>query len=181
MEYKLLKSHSLWFTGYPSSGKSTLAKLLKQKLKPHNLPVIILDGDEIRKKFLKTYKYNKSDRISSVNFYILLVKKLMEINILVVVAANHALNQQRHLARKSLKEKYSEIWISSSLKTCKKRDVKGLYKKAKKKKLINLIGQDLKFDIPKRYDYKIKTDKLKKENCVNKLLNFLIKKKILIK
>lgn len=179
MSYKISCSHSLWFTGFPSSGKSTLAKLLKAKLKSLNVPVLILDGDEVRKKYLSNLSYDKKDRISSVDFYISLVKFLMQINVIVIISANHATNEQRKLSRSRLKNKYSEIWISTPLNICKKRDVKKLYQKAKKGKISNLVGYDIKFDTPDQYDLKINAIK-KKEDCIKKLINFLTKKKILI-
>ena len=79
MNYKISNSYSLWFTGYPSSGKSTIAKLLKAKLKVQKIPVLILDGDEIRKNFFHKLKYNKLDRMKSLKFAISLVKFLMRI------------------------------------------------------------------------------------------------------
>ncbi len=179
MNYKITNSHSLWFTGYPSSGKSTIAKLLKSKLKYYKIPVLVLDGDEIRRKFLQRLKYNKLDRIKSAKFSISLVKFLMQINVIVIVSANHASQEQRKLARQKIKNKYSEIWISSPLSTCKKRDVKNLYKKAKQNNIKNLVGHDIKFETPKNYELKIDTTR-KKEDCVNKLFTFLKKKKILI-
>lgn len=178
MNYKISSSHSLWLTGYPSSGKSTLAKLLKSKLKSHNIPVLILDGDEVRKKYLNGLRYNRSDRIKSVELYISLVKFLMQINVIVIVSANHALKEQRDLAKKKIKKKYSEIWISTPLSVCKNRDVKNLYKKAKEKKIKNLVGHDIKFDKPKNYDLKINAKK-NKEECIEKMLTYLKKKKIL--
>lgn len=180
MDYKISSSHSLWLTGYPSSGKSTLAKLLKYKLKSHNVPVLILDGDEVRKNYLIEFKYNKLDRIKSVKFYISLVKFLMQIDVLVIISANHAFKEQRMLARKKIKKKYSEIWVSTPLSVCKKRDVKNLYKEAKKEKIKNLVGHDIKFDKPDNYDLKLNAEK-KKSDCVDKLFTYLKKKKILIR
>ena len=180
MNYKISNSYSLWFTGYPSSGKSTIAKLLKAKLKVQKIPVLILDGDEIRKNFFHKLKYNKLDRMKSLKFAISLVKFLMRINIIVIVSGNHATKEQRKLARKVIKKKYYEIWISSPLSVCKKRDVKNLFKNAKQKNINNLVGHDIKFDKPKDYDLKLDTTKSKIE-CVNKLFNFLKKKKILVK
>ena len=111
MDYKISSSYSLWFTGYPSSGKSTVAKLLKIKLESHKIPVLILDGDEIRKNFFQGLKYSKLDRIKSLKFAISIVKFLMQINVIVIISGNHATKEQRKLARQKIKKKYSEIWI----------------------------------------------------------------------
>ena len=179
MSYKITNSHSLWFTGYPSSGKSTIAKLFKLKLKSYKIPVLILDGDELRTNFFHRSEYNKLDRIKSTRFALSLVKFMMQINVIIIVSGNHATKEQRRLAKQEIKKKYSEIWISCPLNVCKKRDVKNLYKKAKQNNIKNLVGYDIKFDNPKNYDLKINTTK-KKADCINKLLTFLKKKKILI-
>ena len=103
MNYKISSSYSLWFTGYPSSGKSTIAKLLETKLKSHKIPVLILDGDEIRKNFFQGLKYSKLDRIKSLKFAISVVKFLMQINVIVIISGNHATKEQRKLARQKIK------------------------------------------------------------------------------
>lgn len=179
MNYKISSSHSLWFTGYPSSGKSTIAKLLKSKLKSYKIPVLILDGDEIRKNYFKGLKYNRLDRIKSLKFAISLVKFMMQIDVIMIVSGNHATKMQRKLARRKVGNKYSEVWISCPLTICKKRDVKNLFKKAKQNNIKNLVGHDIKFDTPKNYDLKLDTTK-DKVDCVNKLFTFLKKKKILV-
>ena len=174
----LKKAHSIWFTGYPSSGKTTIAKLLIKKLDEYNLPVVNLDGDQIRNLF-KNKIYNKKTRLNSVNDYINLVKIVMMTKVLVIVSANHAFKEQRKLARKTFKSKYSEIWISTPIEVCKKRDVKKLYTKAKRGKITNLIGHDLIFDNPINYDLKINTVVNSKKKCVNTIFNFLKTKKII--
>lgn len=180
MDYKISNFHSLWFTGYPSSGKTTLAKLLKIKLESYKIPVLILDGDELRRNYFTGLGYNKLDRIYSTKFAISLVKLLMQLNVIVIVSGNHASTQQRKLAKQKIKKRYSEIWISSPLNICKKRDVKNLFKKAQKNKIKNLVGHDVKFEVPKNYDLKIDSTK-NKDECVNRLFLFLLKKKFLIK
>ncbi len=174
----LKKAHSIWFTGYPSSGKTTIAKLLIKKLDEYNLPVVNLDGDQIRSLF-KNKIYGKKTRLNSVNDYINLVKIVMKTKNLVIVSANHAFKEQRKLARKTFKSKYSEIWISTPIEVCKKRDVKKLYAKAKSGKITNLIGHDLIFDNPINYDLKINTVVNSKKKCVNTIFNFLKRKKII--
>ena len=99
--------------------------------------------------------------------------------VLVIVSANHAFKEQRKLARKTFKSKYSEIWISTPIEVCKKRDVKKLYTKAKRGKITNLIGHDLIFDNPINYDLKINTVVNSKKKCVDTIFNFLKIKKII--
>ena len=104
---------------------------------------------------------------------------MMQIEVIIIVSGNHATKMQRKLAKQKVGKKYSEIWISCPLNICKKRDVKNLFKKAKQNNIKNLVGHDIKFDIPKNYDLKLDTTK-NKVDCVNKLFTFLKKKKILV-
>ena len=106
-------------------------------------------------------------------------KILLRAKCLIIVSANHAINYQRQLARNKLKKKYSEIWINTSIKTCKKRDVKKLFHKAKKRKINNLIGHDIKFDKPLKFDLKINTEKKSLDSSAKMIMNFLLKQKII--
>ena len=102
-------------------------------------------------------------------------KILLKTNCLIVVSANHAINYQRQLARKKLKKKYSEIWVNTSIKTCKKRDVKKLFYKAKKGIINNLIGHDIAFDKPLKFDLKIDTEKKSLDTSAKMIIKFLLK------
>ena len=174
---KIKKTHSIWFTGYPSSGKTTIAKLLLKKLNSLKVPAVNFDGDEIRD-LLSQKKFDKNSRLNSVKSYIKLTKIIMNSKIIVIVSANHAFKQQRRMARDTFRTKYSEIWIDTPLEICKKRDVKNLFSKAKKGKLKNLVGSDLKFDEPTNYDLKINTLVNSKKKCVNIIIDYLTSKKI---
>jgi len=176
--YILKKSHSIWLTGMPSSGKTSISKLVAKKL-GKKFPIIILDSDECNKFFFNKKNYTKLERKNSTLKYIKLCKILLRTNCLIIVSANHAINYQRRLARKKLNKKYTEIWINTSIGTCKKRDVKGLFHRAKIGKLNNLIGHDIKFDKPIKFDLKINTEKKSLDSSVKMILNFLLKQKII--
>lgn len=176
----LLKSYSIWFTGYPSSGKTTLANFIQKEFqKKYKIPVIVLDGDKIRRLINSTKDYTFKKRIHTVNFYINLSKVLLKSKLLLVVSANHAFKQQRKIVSSSLGKKYCEIWISTPLSVCKKRDVKGLFSRAKKGKVTNLVGYDLKFDKPDRYDLKINTKDLDIYESYKRIEKTLLKKKVI--
>ena len=125
--------------------KTTIANFIKNYLqKLYKIPVVVLDGDKIRNLLNSTRNYTPRNRIESVKFYIHLSKILLKSNLLLIVSANHALKEQRKAVSSALGKKYCEIWISTPLNVCKKRDVKGLYLKAKKGEIKNLIGYDFK-------------------------------------
>ncbi len=141
---KLNKKISIWFTGLPSSGKTTTAKKLKKELDKNKIPSIILDGDEIRKIIFNNKNYDKKSRLKSAHNYLKLAKIILRTKIILIVSTNHHTNKQRKFIRKNLKEGYLEVWMKTPLKICKKRDSKKLYSKYNRGKLKNLVGRRFK-------------------------------------
>tara|TARA_B100001057_G_scaffold111913_1_gene110015 strand:- start:5757 stop:6314 length:558 start_codon:yes stop_codon:yes gene_type:complete len=176
--YYLKQSHSIWLTGLPSSGKTTISKKLLNILNKY-FPLIILDSDECNKFFYKKKNYSLVERKKSTLNFIKLTKILLRSKCIIIISANHACNFQRNLARKKIKKKYKEIWIHSSISKCKRRDVKKLFYKAKKGIVKNLIGYDLKFDKPLRYNLKVNTENNSLDICSKMIIKFLLKKKII--
>ena len=179
MSYKLKKTHSIWFTGLPSSGKTTIGKFLLKKLSNTSLPVILIDADEFKNIFFDKRKYTKTERLNSTKKFVKLCKILLRTKILIIISANHAFNDQRNFVRKKLKKKYSEIWINTPLKDCKKRDVKKLYNKAKKGLIKNLVGHDLKFEKPKKHNLKVNSKNNTLEYSGNLIISYLKNKNII--
>tara|TARA_B100000674_G_C37888728_1_gene937914 strand:- start:1008 stop:1550 length:543 start_codon:yes stop_codon:yes gene_type:complete len=176
---KLNKKISIWFTGYPASGKTTLAKKFKRELDKIEIPSIIFDGDQIRKLIFNNKSYDKKSRIKSALSYLKLAKIVLKAKLVLIVSTNHHTNKQRKLIKKNLKNDYLEIWVKTPLKVCMKRDPKMLYSKFKKGKIKNLVGGDLKFEKPTNSDLVIQTlkDKIPGQK---KILSLLLKKKIII-
>jgi adenylylsulfate kinase-like enzyme len=178
MKYSLKKSHSIWMTGFPSSGKTTISKNFFLEFSKE-FPTIILDSDECNKFFFSKRDYSKKERNISTLKYINLVKILLRTKCLIIISANHSFNSQRLLARKILKKNYSELWVSTNIQECKKRDVKKLFLKAKKNKLQNLIGHDLKFEKPNNYDLKIDAKNKSLDQSTKMIKDFLLYNKII--
>ena len=176
--YYLKQSSSIWLTGLPSSGKTTISKKLFKILNKY-FPVIILDSDECNKFFYKKKNYTLEERKKSTLNFIRLTKILLRSKCIIIISANHAQNFQRNLARKKIKKKYKEIWVHSSTSQCKKRDVKKLFSKAKKGMVKNLIGYDLKFDKPLKYNLKVNTENNPLDICSKMIVRFLLKEKLI--
>lgn len=178
MKIKLDKKISIWFTGYPASGKTTLALKLKKIFDKNNIPSIVLDGDMIRKIIFNDTNYDKKSRINSSYKYLELAKILLNTKIILIVSTNHHTNIQRTIIRKGLKNKYLEIWMNTPLKICKSRDPKKLYSKFSKGKIFNLVGGDLKFEKPLNSDLILNNTK-KKMKHEKQVLDLLIKQKVI--
>ena len=180
-KFKLAHGVSLWFTGLPSSGKTTIAEELSNYLDNFSVPNVILDGDEIRPIIAKGINFSKDGRLKSLDKYIRLCNVILRSKMVVILALNHHSEKQRRIARESYPlNRYIEIWVDTPLDVCMKRDVKGLYKKALKGKTKNLVGISIKFENPVNYNIKIHTLKESLQEAVYKVFQYLKKLKIII-
>ena len=151
----------IWFTGLSGSGKSTLSSHLHSLLKKKKYKILTVDGDKFRKK--KNYK-NKFN-IENIKKNNTLVIKYIAKNTLsydfILVSVIAPFTETRKFAKKKFGKRYFEIYVHCSINTLKKRDTKGLYKKADKKIIKNLIGykSKIKYQKSKYKVININTDK----------------------
>lgn len=154
----LPKGVSIWFTGYPCSGKSTIAKALAALLDALNIPVIILDGDEIRPIVGKDIDYSTSGREKILAKYIELAKIMIRTRAITLVVVNNHSQAQRKLTKDSLPpDQFLEVWVDTPIEICKERDVKGLYRAATNGEISNVVGIDINYETPETFDLKIST------------------------
>ncbi len=141
----------LWITGLSGSGKTTISRLIYYKLKKKYRNIILLDGDNLRKKILDIpkSKFSYKGRKNIGLRYARICKKYVKKNKYVIIAVM-ALIKDVHIWNKKNLENYTDVYLNVSLKELKKRDPKKLYKMFEEKKIKNLAGLDLKYDIPKK-------------------------------
>ena len=120
---------TIWLTGLPSAGKSTIARTLAALLQGEGQRVIVLDGDEVRERLNKGLGFSKEDRDENVRRIAYVARLLTEAGAVVIVAAISPYQSARAAARAEI-GRFAEIFIHCPLDECIKRDVKGLYKKA---------------------------------------------------
>lgn len=142
----------LYFTGLPSSGKSTLVQALKEKMLKHNpnLVITILDGDEIRKNISSELGFSKKDRslnVRRIGYIASLIAKHGGICLCANIAP-YAEDRQYNREKISQKGQYIEIYVDTSLKVCAARDPKGLYKLARAGKIKEFTGISDPYEIP---------------------------------
>jgi len=143
------KGFTLWFTGLPSSGKSTLAGLVAGELKARGRFVEILDGDEVRKHLTKGLGFSREDRDENIR-RIGYVCRLLSRNGTIAIAA--AISPYRH-ARDEVRaghepNRFIEVFVSAPVEVCMARDVKGLYKKALAGEIKNFTGVNDPYEPP---------------------------------
>lgn len=130
---------TIWLTGLPSAGKSTLANKLAEELTVRGCPVEILDGDEIRLRLSKGLGFSKADRDEHIRRIAYVAKLLTRVGAFTIVAAISPYRSVRDEARAEI-QRFVEVYVNCPLEECIKRDVKGLYQKALKGEIPNLTG-----------------------------------------
>jgi len=184
MIYKVTEGTSVWFTGPPASGKSTIAYQIRKIVhEEFDLPVIVLDGDVVRPIIAEDLGYGVEDRFKSLQKYILLSKLLIEAPIIVlVVVVNHS-EKQRKLARRShAKQRFFEISIDTPLEECYNRDPKGHYKRAASDHdSADLVGWDITYEKPEHAELVIETMSVTPEEAARKVIALLTTENIIMK
>jgi adenylylsulfate kinase len=160
-------SFLLFFTGLSGSGKSTLANALEQKLYQEGISTFLLDGDNIRKGINSDLNFTAKDRTENIR-RIAHISNLF-VNAGIVVLASFIAPSEQHrtfIKQTVLEENYIEIFVDTSIEECERRDVKGLYKKARSGEIKNFTGISAPYEVPKTPYITISTDKSSIEKSV---------------
>jgi len=167
-------SFTLWFTGLSGAGKSTIAVELEAYLFTKGYRTYILDGDNTRMGINSDLSFSKEGRAENIRRVAELCKILNEAGIITMAAFIAPFEADRLLAKNIVgTESFIEVYIDSSLDTCKSRDTKGLYKLAEMGKLKDFTGVDSPYEIPAAPDIHLHTDTSTPDECVNKVLEHL--------
>ena len=174
---ELLKQHSvmIWFTGLSGSGKSTIAIALERELQKRGLLCRILDGDNIRSGINNNLGFSAEDRIENIRRIAEIGKLFVDTGIITIAAFISPNNDIREMAANIIgKENFMEIYVSTPIEECERRDVKGLYAKARKGEIKNITGISAPFEAPQHPALSLDTSKLSVEESVNKLLELIL-------
>jgi len=171
------KSCILWFTGLSGSGKSTLAHRVEEILFEMGIRTYVLDGDNIRMGLNKNLGFSKEDREENIRRIAEVAKLFVDAGIIVLTAFISPYRRDRDLAR-SLVEKgeFIEIYVKCPLEVCEKRDVKGLYEKARKGIIKQFTGIDDPYEEPENPEIVVETDKHSLDDSANIVVNYLKEK-----
>jgi len=173
------KGFTLWFTGLPSSGKSTVAKEVENELRRKGLKVENLDADGLRKNLHPDLGFTKEERGIN-NRRIGFISSLLTKNgITTIVAAVSPFKEYRQVARELVEEEgdFYQVYVECPVEVCKERDPKGLYEKAEEGIIPNFTGVSHPFEAPTpdEYDVKVNTAELDPDSAAEKVLQFLDK------
>lgn len=147
---------TVWFTGLPCSGKSTLARALEQQLRSIERQVEVLDGDEVRTRLTKGLGFSKADRDENIRRIAYVAKLLTRARAVAIVAAVSPYREIRDEARAEIGH-FVEIYVECPIEECIRRDVKGMYAKAIRGEVPNFTGVSDPYEPPVRPDVTVKT------------------------
>lgn len=143
------KSVMIWFTGLSGSGKSTLAIALERELYKKGFLTRILDGDNIRSGINNNLGFSEADRTENIRRIAEVSKLFVDCGIVTIAAFISPTRAIRQMAREIIgKDDFLEVYVSTPLEECEKRDVKGLYKKARKGEIRDFTGVSAPFEAP---------------------------------
>jgi adenylylsulfate kinase len=175
----LLKQHSivLWMIGLSGSGKSTLARHLENTLHTMGYLTQLLDGDNLRTGINNNLGFSDEDRSENLRRTAEVSKLFLNAGIVTICSFISPTIKSREQIRSIIGSKdYYEVFVSCPVEVCEKRDVKGLYAKARKGEIKKFTGIDAPFEPPLNPDLVLKTDQESIENCHDILANFVLPK-----
>jgi adenylylsulfate kinase len=168
------KAYLLWFTGLSGSGKSTLANLVEVALHNKRLSTYILDGDNIRKGINKDLNFAPEDRTENIRRIAEISNLMLDAGVLTLAAFVSPYLKDREEVKQIVgADNFIEIYVNTSLEECERRDVKGLYKKARAGEIKNMTGISAPYEAPINPDFEIITDGQSIEDSVKEVLTFL--------
>lgn len=170
------KGICLWLTGLSGSGKTTIAKIVSEKLHENRILTKVLDGDNIRLGINNNLSFSDDDRLENVRRTAEIAKLFVECGVVTICCLVSPTIKIRKLAKKIIGQSdFYEIFINTSLKQCKKRDTKGLYKKAENGMVKNFTGVSAPYQAPTKPILSIPTQNLSKEESSEILFRFAYK------
>ncbi len=163
-----------WLTGLSGSGKSTIAIALEKELYKLGYATQLLDGDNVRTGINNNLGFSENDRLENIRRISEVSKLFVNAGIITINSFVSPTNDVRALAKSIIEADYFEIYVKASVETCEKRDVKGLYAKARRGEIKNFTGIDAPFDIPENPNLIIDTEALTVEASVAEILKHIL-------
>lgn len=162
----------IWFTGLSGSGKSTISDALEIMLFENGFSTYSLDGDNIRFGLCKGLGFSLEDRTENIRRISEVANLMLDAGLIVLASFISPLKSQRDLVREIVREEnFVEVYVSTPIEECEKRDVKGLYKKAHDGEIENFTGISSEYQTPEKPDIIIDTTDLSIKESVQLIYN----------
>ncbi|GEN99957.1 adenylyl-sulfate kinase [Novosphingobium sediminis] len=165
----------LWFTGLSGSGKSTIANLVEKKLHALGKHTFLLDGDNVRHGLNKDLGFTEADRIENIRRVGEVARLMTDAGLIVLTAFISPFRAERDIVRAMLPEdEFFEVFIDTPLEEAERRDVKGLYKKARSGALKNFTGIDSPYEAPENPEIRVDTMRETPEEAAERIVALII-------
>ena len=165
----------VWFTGLSGSGKSTIANIVERKLHAEGKHTFLLDGDNVRHGLNKDLGFTEADRIENIRRVGEVAKLMTDAGLIVLTAFISPFRAERDLVRSMMGAgDFIEVYVDTPLEEAERRDVKGLYKKARSGALRNFTGIDSPYEAPENPEIRVNTLNETPEDAADRIVARII-------
>lgn len=176
-EQKAQKQAVLWFTGLSGSGKSTIANALQKRLFAMGKHTYLLDGDNVRHGLNRDLGFTDADRVENIRRVANVANLMADAGLITLVSFISPFRSERRMARNLMEDgEYIEIYVDTPLEVAEKRDVKGLYKKARAGEIKNFTGLDSPYEAPNNAELRIDTVNNTAEDAAEEIIKWMTEK-----
>jgi bifunctional enzyme CysN/CysC len=161
----------LWFTGLSGAGKSTIANLVEKKLAAQGRHTYLLDGDNVRHGLNKDLGFTEADRVENIRRVAEVARLMVDAGLIVMTAFISPFRSERAMARGLLGDReFIEVYVSTPLAVAEERDVKGLYKKARRGEIANFTGISSPYEPPEGAEIVVETQTMSAEQAADEVI-----------
>ena len=176
----ILKNHRpclIWFTGLSGSGKSTIANAVEQALFSNDIHTYLLDGDNVRMGINSNLSFSPEDRTENIRRIGEIANLMIDAGLVVLASFVSPYREDRENVKKIVgHSNFFEVFVNTPIEECERRDVKGLYEKARKGEIQNFTGVNAPYEVPLAPDIEIDTTKLNVEEIVKIIIKQILGK-----
>lgn len=176
----VLKNHRptlIWFTGLSGSGKSTIANAVEQALFNKGIHTYLLDGDNVRKGINSNLSFSPEDRTENIRRIGEIANLMIDAGLVVLATFVSPYREDRENVKKIVgSANFVEVFVNTPIAECERRDVKGLYEKARKGEIKNFTGINAPYEVPLTPDIEVDTTKLSVEVIVEVIIKQILGK-----
>src|SRR5919204_842142 len=167
------KGFTLWFTGLSGAGKTTISKIVEEELRRRGSRIEVLDGDVVRENLSKGLGFSKEDRDTNIRRIAFVADLLSRNGVPVITAAISPYRAIRDEARAKMDGRFIEAYVRASVEECERRDVKGLYAKARAGEIKEFTGVSDPYEPPENPELVIETESQTPEESARQILDYL--------
>jgi adenylylsulfate kinase len=164
---------TLWFTGLSGAGKTTITELVVEELQARGSAIEVLDGDVVRQNLSKGLGFSKEDRDTNIRRVAFVADLLSRNGVPVITAAISPYRELRDEARQQMDGRFIEAYVKASVEECERRDVKGLYAKARAGEIKEFTGVSDPYEPPENPELVLETEEQTPEESAGQIIAFL--------